>query len=46
VLFGSFDSRRDAMQALEKLPTSLKAYKPVLRTLQGIRGEIARHQRS
>jgi MSHA biogenesis protein MshM len=46
VLYGSFDNQRDALQALEKLPASLKVYNPVLRTLQGIRGEIARHQHS
>ncbi|MDB5812666.1 MAG: exeA [Betaproteobacteria bacterium] len=46
VLYGSFDDRRAAQEALGKLPSSLKAYKPVLRTMQGIRAEIARHQSS
>lgn len=46
VLYGSFDSRRAAQEALAKLPASLKAYKPVLRTMKGIRTEIAQHQSS
>ena len=46
VLYGSFNDRRAALEALAKLPESLKAYRPVLRTMQGIRGEIARHQSS
>ena len=46
VLYGSFNDRRAAQEALAKLPEFLKAYKPVLRTMQGIRGEIARHQSS
>ncbi len=46
VLYGSFDSRRAAQEALAKLPASLKAYKPVLRTMKGIRAEIAQHQSS
>lgn len=46
VLYGSFNDRRAAQEALAKLPASLKAYKPVLRTLQGIRAEIAQHQSS
>jgi septal ring-binding cell division protein DamX len=46
VLYGSFEDRRAALDAMAKLPEFLKAYKPVLRTTQGIRGEIARHQSS
>jgi type II secretory pathway predicted ATPase ExeA/septal ring-binding cell division protein DamX len=46
VLYGSFDDRRAALEALAKLPAALKAYKPVLRTKQGIRAEIAQHQSS
>jgi len=45
-LYGSFDDRRAAQEALAKLPANLKAYKPVLRTMQGIRAEIAQHQSS
>ncbi len=46
VLYGSFDDRRAALEALAKLPAPLKAYKPVLRTMKGIRAEIAQHQSS
>ena len=46
VLYGSFNDRSAALAALAKLPASLKAYNPLLRTLQGIRTEIARHQPS
>lgn len=46
VLYGSFEDRRAAQDALAKLPAALKAYKPVLRTMQGIRAEIAQHQSS
>ena len=46
VLYGSFESRRAAQEALARLPASLKAYKPVLRTVKGIRAEIAQHQSS
>lgn len=46
VLYGSFEDRQAAQEALAKLPPNLKAYKPVLRTMQGIRAEIAQHQSS
>lgn len=46
VLYGSFSDRRAALDALAKLPAPLKTYKPILRTIQGIRAEIALHQRS
>jgi septal ring-binding cell division protein DamX len=46
VLYGSFNDRRTALDALAKLPAPLKTYKPILRTIQGIRAEIALHQRS
>ncbi len=46
VLYGSFSDRRAALDALAKLPAPLKTYKPILRTVQGIRAEIALHQRS
>jgi type II secretory pathway predicted ATPase ExeA len=45
VLYGSFTSRAEAAAALAHLPESLKANRPILRTLQGIRAEIAEHQR-
>ena len=44
VLYGSFGDRREAQQALNELPASLKAYRPILRTVQGIRGEMRQHQ--
>ncbi|MBI3938611.1 MAG: AAA family ATPase [Betaproteobacteria bacterium] len=44
VLYGSFSDRRSAREALAKLPASLKAYRPILRTVQGIRAEIKQHQ--
>jgi len=31
---------------LRSLPASLKAYRPILRTVQGIQGEIRRHESS
>jgi septal ring-binding cell division protein DamX len=46
VLYGSFNDRRAALDALAKLPPALKANRPVLRTMQGIRAEIAQHQTS
>jgi septal ring-binding cell division protein DamX len=46
VLYGSFEDRQAAQAALAGLPALLKAYKPVLRTMQGIRTEIAQHQSS
>ena len=46
VLYGSFDSRRAALEALDKLPASLRANRPILRTVQGIRAEIKQHQAS
>ena len=44
VLYGSFPSRAEAAAALERLPESLKSYKPYLRTVQGIRAEIGQLQ--
>jgi septal ring-binding cell division protein DamX len=46
VLYGSFDNRRAALEALDKLPGSLKTNRPILRTVQGIRAEIKQHQAS
>jgi MSHA biogenesis protein MshM len=46
VLYGSFNNRRTALDALAKLPAPLKTYNPILRTVQGIRVEIARSQPS
>ncbi len=44
VLYGSFANRRVAQEALKQLPAALKGSKPILRTAQGIRAEIAEHQ--
>ena len=41
VLYGSFNDRRAALAALTALPAPLKAYRPYLRTVQGIRAETA-----
>ena len=46
VLYGAFNDRRAAQDALARLPAPLKIYKPILRTVQGIRAEIAQHQSS
>ncbi len=46
VLFGSFNSYRAAQEALDKLPESLKVNRPFLRTVGGIREEIAKLARS
>jgi type II secretory pathway predicted ATPase ExeA len=44
VLYGSFGSREAAQNALDRLPQSLKAFKPYLRTVQGIREEMSRNK--
>jgi type II secretory pathway predicted ATPase ExeA len=46
VLYGSFNDRRTALNALTRLPAPLKTYNPILRTVQGIRAEIARSRPS
>ncbi len=46
VLYGSFNSYRAAQEALDKLPESLKVNRPFLRTVAGVRGEIARLEAS
>jgi septal ring-binding cell division protein DamX len=40
VVYGEFADRKSALQALEKLPPSLIANRPVLRTVNGIRVEM------
>lgn len=40
VVWGSFDSPREAREAMAKLPPFLKAYRPLLRTVQGIKAEV------
>jgi type II secretory pathway predicted ATPase ExeA/septal ring-binding cell division protein DamX len=44
VLYGSFGSREAAQNALDRLPAPLKAFKPYLRTVQGIREEMSRNR--
>ena len=46
VLYGSFDDRRTAQEALNKLPAYLKSNRPILRTVQGVNAEIRQHQTS
>jgi hypothetical protein len=40
VLYGSFSDRGAAQDALDKLPPTLKANRPFLRTLRGVRNEV------
>lgn len=40
VVWGSFDSQGEAREAMAKLPPFLKAYRPLLRTVQGIKAEV------
>ena len=44
VLYGSFGSREAAQNALDRLPPPLKAFRPLLRTVQGIREEMSRNK--
>jgi len=44
VLYGSFSDRLAAQEALGQLPQALMGNQPLLRTVQGIRDEIRRHQ--
>ena len=43
VLYGRFASRKAAQEALDRLPPQLRAFKPYLRTVQGIREEMSRN---
>lgn len=40
VTWGSFDNQRLAREAMAQLPPFLRAYRPLLRTVQGIKAEI------
>jgi septal ring-binding cell division protein DamX len=40
VLVGRFGTRNEALEALEKLPAGLKANRPLLRTVGGVREEL------
>jgi type II secretory pathway predicted ATPase ExeA len=46
VLYGSFSDRRAAQSALDGLPSALKANRPILRTVRGIRTEIMQQRSS
>ena len=43
VLYGTFPSREAAQEALDRLPPPLRAFRPYLRTVQGIREEMSRN---
>ncbi|MDP2323212.1 MAG: hypothetical protein Q8N51_04190, partial [Gammaproteobacteria bacterium] len=42
ITFGNFSSREQALAALAKLPASYRSNRPTLRTVKGIRAEIAK----
>jgi MSHA biogenesis protein MshM len=44
VLYGAFSDRREAQEALDRLPPALHANRPFLRTVGGVRAEIRRQQ--
>ncbi|HSC94850.1 MAG TPA: AAA family ATPase [Burkholderiales bacterium] len=46
VLYGTFGDRRSAQVVLDKLPEDLKANRPFLRTVEGVRDELKRKQAS
>lgn len=46
VLYGTFADRYEVNRMLESLPAEMRANRPYPRTIQGIRAEIARQQRS
>ncbi len=46
VLYGTFANRYEVKRTLESLPAEMRANRPYTRTIQGIRAEIARQQRS
>ena len=41
ITWGAFDDPRAAREAMAQLPARLKAHKPILRTVQGIKAEVA-----
>jgi len=40
VLYGAFAARGDAVRSLDELPAELKANRPYIRTVQGVRSEL------
>jgi septal ring-binding cell division protein DamX len=43
VVYGEYADRKAALQALDELPSPAAAYRPVLRTVNGIRAELKQH---
>jgi septal ring-binding cell division protein DamX len=41
VLYGAFAGRMEAIESLEALPAELKTNRPYIRTVQGVRTEVA-----
>ena len=46
VLYGTFSDRRSAQDVLDRLPEGLKTNRPILRTVDGIRGELRRNNQA
>jgi hypothetical protein len=46
VLYGAFPTRAEAVKSLEALPAALKANRPYIRTVQGVRAELAQRKAS
>lgn len=46
VLYGAFAVRDDAVRSLDELPAELKANRPFIRTVQGVRSELGLNQPS
>lgn len=46
VLFGSFPARAEAVKSMEALPSVLKTHRPRIRSVEGVRTELARHKAS
>lgn len=44
ITFGNFSSRKQALAALAKLPAGYLSNRPTLRTVKGIRDEMAKHK--
>lgn len=44
VVWGGFDSQHAAQTAMAQLPSFMQAYKPLLRTVRGIKTEVARQK--
>ena len=44
ITFGNFSSRKQALAALARLPAGYLSNRPILRTVKGIRDEMAKHK--